>query len=158
MEYIKSFFEDEIYYFEIDDQQIAYRQMVITDNQSKVSIAPDFMLAETEVEYEPHEKISVVEFEIAWESAISTYRKQWDYYKQQYLPGDSVTGVLRMFYPQGCIIQLDEHTYAIADRAMLPEQIDGLPLGIGIAVAGRVSGYDEQNLWVQLDQCTIHHV
>lgn len=158
MEYIKSFFEDEIYYFEIDDQQIAYRQIVMNDHYSKVSIAPDFMLAETEVEYEPHEKIGVVEFEIAWESAISTYRKQWDYYKQQYLPGDSVTGILQMFYPQGCIIQLDEHTYAIADRAMLPEQIDGLLLGIGIVVAGRVSGYDEQNLWVQLDQCTIHHV
>lgn len=158
MEYIKSFFEDEIYYFEVDDQQIAYRQIVVTDTDSKVSIAPDFMLAETEVEYEPDEKIGVIEFEIAWESAISKYRKQWDYYKQQYLPGDSVTGVLRMFYPQGCIIQLDKHTYAIADRTMLPEQIDGLPLGIGIVIAGRVSGYDEQNLWVQLDQCTVEHI
>lgn len=158
MEYIKSFFEDEIYYFEVDDQQIAYRQIVVTDTDSKVSIAPDFMLAETEIEYEPDEKIGVVEFEIAWESAISKYRKQWDYYKQQYLPGDSVTGVLRMFYPQGCVIQLDEHTYAIADRAILPEQIDGFSLGIGIVIAGRVSGYDEQNLWVQLDQCTVDHV
>ena len=156
MQYIKSLFEDEIYYFELDDQRVAYRQIVIAEGQSKVSIAPDFMLAEKEVDFEPDEQIGVIEFEIIWESAISSYRKQWDYYKQQYLPGDSVTGILRMFYPQGCLIQLNEHVYAIADTTTLSEQMNGQPIGVGLTVTGIVSGYDEQNLWVQLDQCTIH--
>lgn len=156
MQYIKSLFEDEIYYFEVDDQRVAYRQMVIAEGQSKVSIAPDFMLAEKEVDFEPDEQIGLIEFEIIWESAISSYRKQWDYYKQQYVPGDSVTGILRMFYPQGCLIQLNEHVYAIADTTTLSEQIVGQPIGVGLTVTGIVSGYDEQNLWVQLDQCTIY--
>lgn len=156
MQYIKSLFEDEIYYFEVDDQQVAYRQVVVSEGQSKVSIAPDFMLAETEINFEPDEKMGLIEFEMTWESAISPYRKQWDYYKQQYLPGDSVSGTLRMFYPQGCIIQLNKHVYAIADTTTLPEQIGGQPIGVGLTVTGIVSGYDEQKLWVQLDQCTIN--
>jgi len=51
--------EQENYYFEVDAEMIAYRQVTVMNDCYRVSIAPDFLLAEKEIElFEGDEEIS----------------------------------------------------------------------------------------------------
>lgn len=158
MKYIKAqcIEEQEYYYFEIDTEMIAYRQVTVMNDRYKVSIAPDFFLAEKEIEpFEGDEEISQEQFNEIWDKAVAPYKVDWDQVKQDYVHGTVVTGSIMMFYPQGVIIQLSDTAYAIADTAELRTHTKPELMYPGYQVQGTVTGYDDNNFWLILDHCTV---
>ncbi|WMT38895.1 hypothetical protein RE628_15240 [Paenibacillus sp. D2_2] len=157
MKYIKAqgIEEQEYYYFEVDAEMIAYRQITVMNGRYMISIAPDFFLAEKEIElFEGDEEISHEQFNEIWNKAIAPYRTDWEQVKQDYVRGTVVNGSMMMFYPQGVIIQLSETAYAIADTSMLSAQTKPELMYPGYQVQGTVTGYDNNNFWLILEHCT----
>lgn len=158
MKYIKAqgIEEQENYYFEVDAEMIAYRQVTVMNDCYRVSIAPDFLLAEKEIElFEGDEEISQEQFNEIWYEAVAPYRVDWEQVKQNYARGTVVRGSIMMFYPQGVIIQLSDTAYAIADTAELRTHTKPELMYPGYQVQGTVTGYDDNNFWLILDHCTV---
>lgn len=158
MKYIKAqgIEELEYYYFEVDAEMIAYRQVTVMNDCYRVSIAPDFVLAEKEIElFEGDEEISQEQFNEIWNKAVAPYRGDWEQVKQDYARGIAVSGSIMMFYPQGAIIQLSGTAYAIADTAELRTHTKPELMYPGYQVQGTVTGYDDNNFWLILDHCTV---
>ncbi|MGM0714388.1 hypothetical protein [Brevibacillus parabrevis] len=148
--------ENELYYFELDENGIAYRQVTVTDGRSLVSAAPDFMLSEKVVErYEGDEDISREAFQAIWQKATAPRKAAFEQAKQRFLPGDPVTGTIAMFYPQGVIIKLSDEVYAVADDAPLRAKSKREEMSPGYIVQGTIQGYEEDNFWLVLADCTI---
>ncbi|TDL57127.1 hypothetical protein E2R60_00960 [Paenibacillus dendritiformis] len=139
------------YYFEVDGERVAYRQIELSENgECKLSIAPDFHLSEVLIDFEEEDMIAREEFERAWAAAVQPYQPAWEQAKREYRIGDTVTGGIAMFYPQGVIIQIGPGRYGAARReelasATLPEY-----LYPGHRADGIVLGYDEDNFWLVL--------
>ncbi|WP_268625422.1 hypothetical protein [Paenibacillus alvei] len=147
--------EDEMYYFEIDENGTAYRQISKHgDLHSVVSTAPDFVLCDQEVIIEASDRILTKEqFEIEWQQAIEPSLAAWKKTKKQYPPGRSVRGEIAMFYPQGAIIRVSDNAYAITDYNKLRERTPSQYLYPGYCVDGIVADYDENNLWLVMEDC-----
>lgn len=148
--------EQEYYYFEVDDEMIAYRQVTLMNDCYKLSIAPEFYLAEGEIEcFEGDEDISQEQFNEIWDKAVASYRVGWEQVKLDYAPGTLVNGIIKMFYPQGVIIQLSDRAYAVADSEELRTHTRPELMYPGYLVQGVIAGYDDNNLWLVLEHCTV---
>ncbi|MBE9914894.1 hypothetical protein G8C92_12695 [Paenibacillus donghaensis] len=149
--------EDERYYFEIDEKGTAYRQIVVTgENSCQISTAPDFMLSDQEVTmYDGDVEIDAEAFERIWRQATEPNRAPWKITKQQYAPGNRVSGAIAMFYPQGIIIRINEQTYAVTDDEELRKRTPWNFLYPDYRIEGTVTGYDENNFWLVLEDCVI---
>lgn len=80
--------EHEVYFFEVDGQMAAYRQVSVVNGHCRVSVAPDFHLIETEVElFEGDEEITREAFEEIWQQAVLPYREAWEKAKSLCPPG-----------------------------------------------------------------------
>lgn len=158
MKYIKAkgIEENEVYYFEVDERMVAYRQVTLEEGECKVSIARDFHLIETEVElFEGDEEIPKEEFLQVWEKAVEPYAPSWKRTKQQMNISDTVIGRIEMFYPQGAIIRLGRDAYAITDYSEIKRHTDPAHMYPGYKVEGKITGYDERNYWLILDHCKV---
>lgn len=148
--------EGECYYFEVDQDGTAYRQVTVLGDQVLVSIAPHFHVAESAVEwYEGDQEISAESFNEVWTRAVEPYKDAWQRSKAHYAIGVQVQGIIRMFYPQGVIIQLDEECYAVANDASLRKQTNPAHMYPGFVIEGTIGGCDEANFWLVLDRCTV---
>jgi len=149
--------EDEMYYFEIDENGTAYRQISKHgDFHSEVSTAPDFVLCDQEVVIEAGDRIITKEqFEIEWQQAIEPNLAAWKITKKQYPPGSPVSGEIAMFYPQGAIIRLSDDAYAVTDYNKLRELTPAQYLYPSYCIEGFVVDYDEINLWLVIENCKI---
>lgn len=148
--------DNEFYYFEVDAQMTAYRQVSMREGEYKVSIAPDFHLTDQEVEvFEGDEEISLEAFNEVWEKAVEPYKASWEQAKQNYLLGDLVTGTIEMFYPHGVIIRLTEEVYAVTDDPQLRQQTRPEFMYPGNQVQGTVTHYDDTHFWLVLESCKV---
>lgn len=149
--------EDDRYYFEIDENGTAYRQISkYGDSHCEVSTSPDFVLCDQEVIVEAYDRILTKEqFEIEWQQAIVPNLAAWKRTKKQYPPGKPVSGEIAMFYPQGAIIRLSDNAYAVTDYNKLRERTPAQYLYPGYWIEGIVSQYDEINLWLVIENCKI---
>lgn len=149
--------DNELYYFEVDHNRTAHRQITALDEtRYTVSAFPDFQLCETEVEmFEGDTEITKEEFNRVWLSAMQPYMERWDSIKPKYAPGVRITGEIAMFYPQGVIIRIEKDVYAIAafeEIASVSKPEFRYP---GYRVDGSVEGYDEVNCWLRLKGCSM---
>ena len=147
--------DNELYYFEVDHNRAAHRQITVVDEtRYTVSAFPDFRLCDTEVEmFEGDREIAEEEFNRVWSSAMEPYRERWFSIKHKYAPGVRVTGEIAMFYPQGVIIRIEKDVFAIAaleEIASVSKPEFRYP---GYRVDGLVAGYDETNCWLRLEGC-----
>jgi hypothetical protein len=149
--------EDDMYYFEIDENGTAYRQISKQgDLHSEVSTVPDFVLCDQEVFIEAGDRIITKEqFEFEWQQAIEPNLAVWMKTKKQYPPGSPVSGEIAMFYPQGAIIRLSNNAYAVTDYNKLRDRTPAQYLYPGYCVEGVVADYDEDNLWLVIEDCKI---
>lgn len=158
IKYIKAYGieENEFYYFEVDTDMIAYRQVTVTGEKYFVSIAPDFHLTDQEVElFDGDEEISREAFHAVWDKAVAPYKDTWSQVMQSYALQDSVKGTIMMFYPQGVIIKLSEDAYAVADDTELRRHIRPEYMYPGYIVEGIIKQYDENNFWLVLENCNV---
>ncbi|WP_322903135.1 hypothetical protein [Paenibacillus campi] len=160
MEYYKLRFEEsnENYYFEVDDERTVLRQVIEDEERWVVSCRPDEELHfclfdqvfDQSMEDAEGRDVTAEQFEDVWAAATQRYRKSWERTKQRFAPGDQVSGIVEVFYPQGTILSLPSDAYGIlADR-----ECNG-----SVTVAGRAPGYmlkayvigwDEINMWLKL--------
>ncbi|AUM66890.1 hypothetical protein C0R09_21495 [Brevibacillus laterosporus] len=148
--------ENELYYFEIDDRRVAYRQIVVTDNDHyTVSTRPNFKLSEIEIEYADNEVIDKAEFERLWDFVLEPYKEEWDQIKSEYSLGQEIMGVIEMFYPQGIIIRVNDSVYAVTEYEAVKSQVKPEYLYPGYRISGVINGYDDKNFWLVLAACSM---
>lgn len=146
MQYMLIYSECEEYWLEINEQLIAMRQIIIDgDSNIHVSCRED-CLAEGIVEFGELDGtckgISQDEFENMWISAIRPYCEEWLKIKEKYPVGQSVGGVCKYFYPQGAIIKGKDYVAIYKGKRELL---------LNESLIAQIVGYDEQNLWLELN-------
>lgn len=109
MKYLLLKLNNEKYWFELEEDSYANRQIVLDEsNEYHISCMEDCLaegpVNETdlvgEITY-----ISGQEFEDIWQLVLKKYRKQWEEIKKKYPIGANVQGVTSCIYPQGTIIK-----------------------------------------------------
>ena len=150
MKYIYGSFEEEQIFIETDDEGYPIRQINIENNNTSVSCRTD-CLAEGPILIDQLEgEFNIINknvFFLQWEKAIKNYRKSWNNNKQIYTLNKSVLCSLKYFYPQGMILGLD-NAQGICRKwsKSIPKTI----LYPNTSFQGIVSGYDEDNLWIEI--------
>lgn len=117
---------------------------------------PDWglVLADQCVDFDDIEEvtsISAFEFEDVWQSHLQQHQREWGEVKQAHPLGSHTNGIIRIFYPQGVIIDLNNNALGVADynSCCAGSPPDWIPR-TGYKVTSVVGGYDETNQWVIL--------
>ncbi len=151
------------WYFEIDNDGVAYRQMVYHDDgiciTSNRNHDPNhFMLAEHPLDAQEsyYKEISQAEFEELWQEQLQLGMEGW-YRTQSLFPvGTRVEGYIEAFFPQGTLINLLEpQAVGLTDTSALKSETPAEWMYPRYRVIAEVSGYDEVNQWVLLTRAKV---
>ncbi|GIP24329.1 hypothetical protein J22TS3_46040 [Paenibacillus sp. J22TS3] len=151
------------YYFEVDPDGIAFRQMVMEEDGSQVVSNRKheqfhFMLAEhpidvTDPYYEPIPKSL---FEELWARSLETTLEEWNEVKLALSIGMEVEGAIEAFFPHGTLVSLfQDQAVGLADTAALNQVTPRERMYPGYKLTATVKGYDELNQWVLLDHARV---
>ncbi|MED3571407.1 hypothetical protein [Cytobacillus praedii] len=160
MNYLKDIQEPGMgtWYFEIDNDGVAYRQMVYHDDgicitSNRKHYFYHFMLAEHPLDAQEsyYKEISQTEFEKLWYEQLQHGLEDWHRTKSLFPVGNRVEGYIEVFFPQGTLINLLEpQAVGITDTSALKTETPAEWLYPRYRVFAEVSGYDEVNQWVLL--------
>ncbi|MCI1593053.1 hypothetical protein [Heyndrickxia oleronia] len=165
MKYLKDIQEPGMgtWYFEIDNDGVAYRQMVYHDDGTCITSNRKhnfyhFMLAEhplnTQESY--YKEINQAEFEELWYEQLQLGLEDWRRTKSLFPVGTRVVGDIEAFFPQGTLINLMEtQAVGITDTSALQSETPAEWMYPRYRVIAEVSGYDEVNYWVLLTRAEV---
>ena len=142
MRYIFFTSEDEKYWIEINDNNIAYRQIIFSNGAYHVSALEDCLAEGKIIEEEFEENIIEItneEFEIIWNDSLKSYRQTWNSIKHTYLLNNYITAKLMYFYPQGAIFKIDN---------IIINYIGNEEVKIHEELKMKIVGYDDSNMWI----------
>lgn len=143
------------YYFEIDHEGTAFRQITVINERAIVSNRPykdeHFCLSEMKVDFVPEDEISKQEFEAKWQKDNQLNMDNWELTKKNKNIGTVVEGTIECIYPQGIILNLLDEIYGVVDYDKCYEKSGSDKINVMNKVRGVVSGFDENNLWVIID-------
>jgi hypothetical protein len=143
-------FEDVEYYEMLGDG--ALRQLTIM-NGKPVSSNIDLHLASSSFEISENEeyvdRITKQDFDEVWNAHLENYRTQWEQAKALYPIDTEVTGSLKIFFPQGAIVQL-KNALGVADYWQCRESTQPENMYPTHKITAIVEGYDEVNQWIKL--------
>ena len=137
---------DEKYWFELEEDRYANRQIVLDEcNEYHISCMEDCLaegpVNETdlvgEITY-----ISEQEFEDVWQLVLKKYRKQWEEIKKKYPIGTCVQGVNCYIYPQGSIIKGEDFVAVYKGNE---------PFHLRKVVHHTIKMYDDVNMWLVVE-------
>lgn len=146
MKYLLLELDEEKYWYELDDEGYAYRQIVLDEHcQLHLSCFED-CLAEGPINEDDLEgsiiALSKPEFDILWENILKQYEKSWEDIKKKYPIGVCVQGEYSYSYPQGSIIKGDDFTAIYkGDEPFFLHQL----------VRYKVKSYDDINMWLVVE-------
>lgn len=151
------------WYFEIDNDGVAYRQMVYHDDgiwitSNRKHDLYHFMLAEHPLDAQEsyYEEIRLAEFEDLWHEQLQLGMKDWHRTQSLFPVGTRVEGYIEAFFPQGALINLLEpQTVGITDTSALKSKTPAEWMYPRFLVIAEVSGYDEVNQWVLLTHAEV---
>ncbi|MED3549201.1 hypothetical protein [Cytobacillus praedii] len=165
MNYLKDIQEPGMgtWYFEIDNDGVAYRQMVYYDDGTCITSNRKhdlyhFMLAEHPLDAQEsyYKEISQTEFEKLWYEQLQHGLEDWHRTQSLFPVGTRVEGYIEVFFPQGTLINLLEpHAVGITDTSALKSETPAEWLYPRYRVFAEVSGYDEVNQWVLLTRSKV---
>lgn len=152
-----------IWYFEIDNDSVAHRQMVHQEDGSWITSnrkhdGYHFMLAEhpLDVQEPYYEVISQAEFEELWHEQLQLGMEDWHRTKGLFPVGTQVKGYIEVFFPQGTLINLlAPQAVGITDTSALESETPAEWLYPRYRVTAEVSGYDEDHQWVLLTRAEV---
>lgn len=140
----------------------AERQIMICDDRYIASNREDsdmeFFLAEGLIdinELEETEIVSKNEFEEVWSMHSKCLLQEWLRAKEYFTKGKDVSGILKVFYPQGVIVELANKTIAITDYEECARNSEAKNLYPNHLVCARVKDYDEKNMWIILEDAKV---
>ncbi|MNC14686.1 Immunity protein WapI [compost metagenome] len=146
------------WYFEVDDEGIAYRQMLLEEGkESKISNVKkhEFFLSEKELSFDDPElkRIPKEAFETVWDKIITEQQPRWLENKKALPLGTTIMGYLEVLYPQGVIVSIpDTAALGLADFAECAAHSQQANISKGLLVEAKITGYDEVNCWFLLGQ------
>ncbi|MNO48386.1 hypothetical protein D3C76_387200 [compost metagenome] len=151
------------WYFEIDNDGVAYRQMVYHDDgicitSNRKHDRYHYMLAEhpLDVHESYYKEISQAEFEELWHEQLQLGMENWHRTQSLFPVGTRVEGYIEAFFPQGTLINLQEpQAVGITDTSALESETPAEWLYPRYRVNAEVSGYDEVNQWVLLTRAEV---
>lgn len=146
------------WYFEIDNNGTAYRQIVLDEDGNCITSnrkhdTYHFMLAEHPLDPEEpyYTEISQAEFEELWMEQLQADMENWHRTQRLFPVGSKVEGFIEAFFPQGTLINLLEpRAVGLTDTSALESGAPAEWMYPRYRVIAEVSGYDEVNQWVLL--------
>lgn len=137
---------EEKYWYELDDEGYANRQILLDEHcQIHLSCLED-CLAEGPINEEDIDgniiNLPKSEFDIIWQNALKKYGKLWEKVKRRYSIGTYVQGEYTYSYPQGNIIKGDDFIAIYkGDESFYLKQL----------VRYKVKSYDDVNMWLVVE-------
>jgi len=146
MKYLLLKMDEEKYWFELDEENLVNRQIVLDEyNQLHVSCLEDCLaegvINEADLDGEIL-NLAKQEFEDVWQSVIKKYKKGWEETKKKYPIGVYVQGTNSYAYPQGTVIT-GKDFIAIYDG--------NESFCINKIVKYKVKSYDDINMWLVVE-------
>lgn len=168
--YMKRYFmwDDEEYiggttYIEIDNGY-AIKQIVVTPDKYIASNRKDeehnFYLAEGQVEIDEiteygGSEISEKQFFSIWNEYRNGLVDKWNNTKEKFPVGSEIEGEIEVFYPQGVIVNISQNVIGIADYNKCKDSTQPENLYPRHKIIGKVIGYEEENMWLIIDNPTV---
>ena len=148
-------------YIEVRDDLIV-RQLSAFEHYY-ISSNVDLFLADQPFEYEEIKDwdegivtIAADEFNAVWQKHLQHHEVKWIESKKSFPINKSVIGCIKMFFPQGIIVQLDQQVFGVADYAQARASANPSSMYPRYQIAGIVTGYDEANQWIELGSPQIY--
>ena len=146
MRYLLLKLSEEKYWYELDDEGYANRQIVLDEHsQIHVSCLED-CLSEGPINEEDIDgsiiSLSKQEFDILWQSTLKEHRKLWEGIKKRYPIGVYVQGRYSYSYPQGAVIRGNDFIAIYKGEE---------PFYLNQLVEHRVKLYDDMNMWLVVE-------
>lgn len=148
------------WYFEVDAEGVAYRQIVVEEDGSWVTSNRKheqyhFMLAEHPIDLDDpyYEKIAKAQFEELWSRSLQATMEKWQQIKSTLPVGMKIEGEIEAFFPQGTLVDLfKQQAVGLANTAELSKTSPPEKMYPRHKLTATVKGYDEVNQWVVLEQ------
>ncbi len=146
MKYLLLKLGEEKYWYELDDEGYANRQIVLDEHsQIHVSCLED-CLAEGPINEGDIDgcikNLSKKKFDILWKGTLKKYEKLWEEIKKRYPIGVYVQGEYRYSYPQGSVIKGNDFIAIYKGEE---------PLCLNQLVQYKVKAYDDMNMWLVIE-------
>lgn len=145
MEYLKYLVDNECWYFELDEDRYATKQIVIDEKGYHLSCFEE-CLAEGVVDPDDFDGegiskwISSDEFYSEWKRFLNMHAEAWNTTKTRHTIGSLCSGHIKAFYPQGQIVEgTDFMGVCPIESGSIHEVKDYV-----------IIGYDEPNMWLIL--------
>jgi hypothetical protein len=100
--------------------------------------------------------ISKQEFDSVWNAHLALRQNQWETAKRAYPIDKAVQGSLKLFFPQGVIVNLDGGVLGVADYQACRASTTWENMYPRHKITAVVSGYDEINQWIVLASAQVH--
>ncbi|MBG9795697.1 hypothetical protein ABD76_25835 [Paenibacillus dendritiformis] len=150
MTYFLIEYEQEEYWIEVGTDGYALRQIIVdNDKNVHVSCLEDCLAEGSIDENELDGTINLItqhDFEDTWNKATLTKRKVWEGQKMKNPIGKEVRLKVAYKYPQGWVLKSQD---------LIGIYSGEYDLSYGTLVKGRVSGYDEINMWLKISDIKI---
>ncbi|ASA23046.1 hypothetical protein [Paenibacillus donghaensis] len=144
------------WYFEVDEEGTAFRQMLLEDGkESKISNQKkfEFFLSDQDLDINDPNFIRILreEFEQLWQTLNQDQQPLWQKIKQTLPTGTIVNGYIEVFYPQGVIVNIPAYSaLGLADYEECAANSKQKNMHKDLQVQAEIIGYDDVNLWVLL--------
>jgi hypothetical protein len=157
MKYYKYIFDEdtggnnEIFYHETKDGWTI--RQIIVDGKNWITSNVNLVLADQQIDYDSEPDITPIskqEFDEIWYSCLAPRQAIWGKVKQAYLVGTPVQGFIKIFYPQGVIVNLGGDALGVANYAACKASTKPEFMYSKHKVTAVVQGYDEVNQWIIL--------
>lgn len=143
MKYIFLQSDKEKNWLELDNNNYAYRQIILDKNDVFHISCKEDCLAEGEINECDLEGnityLSAKEFNDIWKHVLKKYMKQWEETKNKYHIGTYIKCIHDYVYPQGIIVR---------GKDFIAAYLGNEEFCIGKIVQYKVIAYDEINMWL----------
>lgn len=147
MKYLLLELDKEKYWFEIEDDNYANRQIVFDEyNEFHVSCLEDCLAENPIIEAYLEGDVKYLtkhKFENVWQSVLKKYVKRWEKTKKKYSIGTCVQGICKYFYPQGSII---------IGKDFIAVYKGNESICINKSVKCKIKLYDDTNMWLVVEK------
>ncbi|MFC3745784.1 hypothetical protein [Paenibacillus sp. GCM10012306] len=153
MIYLTDCYAKQTWYFEVDEEGTAFRQVLIEEGkESKISNLKkfDFFLSDQELSLDdPNlKRIPKEIFEKVWNDININQLETWLELKVLLPLGTKVEGYIEVFYPQGVMVSIPSHgALGVADYDECTKNSQKANMHTDLIVRAEIIGYDEVNYW-----------